>query len=228
MYNHDNIHFFMMSYWFLYWHFLAGHKSTLFWGMPCWIKGLALIFSLQSSDFRFRLYYHYKRQNIFFNFWDFGNTLLEGMCIRLTWPLYNHDMTQVMNMKEVLCMFMTTVIKCHSLSYVMFNAKMTFFDLPLPFPLTPPITKTSQTMSSSSNLLHIHYLCHVVIIKVSWLWRCHVSLLQVKCNQFFNDCYWDHFCIKYQNLNCFILTQSLDYYNNSMHYAYVIIVIIVT
>ncbi len=136
MYNHDNIHFFMMSYWFLYWHFLAGHKSTLFWGMPCWIKRLALIFSLQSSDFRFRLYYHYKRHIFFFNFWDFGNTLLEGVCIRLTWPLYNHDMTQVMNMKEVLCMFMTTVIKCHSLSYVMFNAKMTLFDLPLPFPLT--------------------------------------------------------------------------------------------
>ncbi len=34
-----------------------------------------------------------------------------------------------MNMKEVLCMFMTTVIKCHSLTYVIFNAKMTLFDL---------------------------------------------------------------------------------------------------
>ncbi len=31
-------------------------------------------------------------------------------------------MTHVMNMKEVLCMFMTTVIKCHLLSYVIFNA----------------------------------------------------------------------------------------------------------
>jgi len=29
----------------------------------------------------------------------------------------HHDMTYVMNMKEVLCMFMTTVIKCHLLNY---------------------------------------------------------------------------------------------------------------
>ncbi len=50
----------------------------------------------------------------------FDNTLLERVCIRLT---------HVMNMKEVLCMFMTTLIKCHSLSYVTFNAKMTLFDL---------------------------------------------------------------------------------------------------
>ncbi len=28
-----------------------------------------------------------------------------------------------------LCMFMTTVIKCHSLSYVIFNAKMTLFEM---------------------------------------------------------------------------------------------------
>ncbi len=66
----------------------------------------------------------------------FGNTLLEGVCIRLTWHLHNHDMTHVMNMNEVLCMFMTTVIKCYSLSYVIFNAKMTLFDLTLPLPLT--------------------------------------------------------------------------------------------
>jgi len=33
----------------------------------------------------------------------------------------------VMNMKEVLCMFMTTVIKCHSLNYDIFDANMRFF-----------------------------------------------------------------------------------------------------
>ncbi len=38
-------------------------------------------------------------------------------------------------------MFMTTVIKCHLLSYVIFYANMTLFDL------NQPITKTSQTMS---------------------------------------------------------------------------------
>jgi len=38
-----------------------------------------------------------------------GNTLLEGVCLRLTWHLH-HDMTYVLNMKEVLCMFVT---KCH-------------------------------------------------------------------------------------------------------------------
>ncbi len=39
-------------------------------------------------------------------------------------------------MKEVLCMFMPTVIKCHSLSYVIYNAKITLFYLTLPLPLT--------------------------------------------------------------------------------------------
>jgi len=59
----------------------------------------------------------------------FGHTLLEGMCMRLTWHLHNHDMTYVMNMLEVLCMFGTTVIKCHSLSYYIFNANMTLFEM---------------------------------------------------------------------------------------------------
>jgi len=45
-----------------------------------------------------------------------GNTLLEGVCIRLTWRLQNHDMTYVMNMKEVQL----------SLSVIdIFNANMT-------------------------------------------------------------------------------------------------------
>jgi len=46
---------------------------------------------------------------------NLGSTLLEGVCTRLTWHLHNHGMTYVMNMKDVL--FVTTVIKCHSLSY---------------------------------------------------------------------------------------------------------------
>jgi len=40
-------------------------------------------------------------------------------------------MTFVMNMKEVLSMFVTTVIKCHSLSYDIFNANMTLFEMSL-------------------------------------------------------------------------------------------------
>jgi len=39
-------------------------------------------------------------------------------------------MTYVMNM-EVLCMFVTSVIKCHSLSYDIFNANMTLFEMSL-------------------------------------------------------------------------------------------------
>ncbi len=35
-------------------------------------------------------------------------------------------------MKEVLCMFMTTAIKGHLHSCVIFNEMMTLFDLPLP------------------------------------------------------------------------------------------------
>jgi len=48
---------------------------------------------------------------------NLGNTLLD------------HDMTLVMNMKEVLCMFVTTVIKCHSLNYDILNANMTLFEM---------------------------------------------------------------------------------------------------
>jgi len=39
-------------------------------------------------------------------------------------------MTYVMNMKEVLCMFVTS-IKCHSLSYDILNANMTLFEMSL-------------------------------------------------------------------------------------------------
>jgi len=49
-----------------------------------------------------------------------GNTLLEGMCIRLIWHLHNHNTTRVYDN-----------IKCYSLSNVIFNAKMTLFDLTL-------------------------------------------------------------------------------------------------
>jgi len=38
-------------------------------------------------------------------------------------------MTHVINMKEVLCVFMTTVIKCHSLNYDIFNANMTLLEM---------------------------------------------------------------------------------------------------
>jgi len=38
-------------------------------------------------------------------------------------------MTHVMNMKEVLCTFVTTVIKCHSLSYDIFYANRTLLEM---------------------------------------------------------------------------------------------------
>jgi len=37
----------------------------------------------------------------------------------------------ITNMKEVLCMFMTTVIKWYSLNYDIFNANMTLFETSL-------------------------------------------------------------------------------------------------
>ncbi len=40
-------------------------------------------------------------------------------------------MTHVLNMKVLICMFMTAVIKCHSISYVICNAKMTLFEMSL-------------------------------------------------------------------------------------------------
>ncbi len=45
--------------------------------------------------------------------------------------VHKTEKTHDMNMKFFLCMFMTTVIKCNSLSYVIFNAKMTLFDMSL-------------------------------------------------------------------------------------------------
>jgi len=51
---------------------------------------------------------------------SFGNTLLEGACIRLTWHVHNHDTCE--EYEGGLCMFMTTVIKCHLLNYDIFNA----------------------------------------------------------------------------------------------------------
>jgi len=53
--------------------------------------------------------------------------------IILTW--------HVMNMKEVLCTFVTTVIKCHSLNYDIFNANMTLFEMSVSWQLD--ITKTT-------------------------------------------------------------------------------------
>jgi len=44
-------------------------------------------------------------------------------------------MTYVMNMKEVLCMFVTTVIKCHSLSYDIFNVRWLVLTLTVMKPL---------------------------------------------------------------------------------------------
>ncbi len=47
--------------------------------------------------------------------------------LHFTWiGVYKTDMTWHY---IFLCMFMTTVIKCHSLSYVSFNAKMTIFEM---------------------------------------------------------------------------------------------------
>jgi len=40
-------------------------------------------------------------------------------------------MTYVMNMKEVLCICVTAVIKFHLLSYDIFNANMTLFEMSL-------------------------------------------------------------------------------------------------
>jgi len=49
-----------------------------------------------------------------------------------------------MNMKEVLCMFVTAVIKCHSLNYDIFNANMTLFEMSFLYNLDiTDITKTT-------------------------------------------------------------------------------------
>jgi len=63
-----------------------------------------------------------------FPFWSLaGNTLLEGVCIRLTWHLHNRDTCHEYEGDFV----EVTVIKCHSLNYEIFNANMTLFEMSL-------------------------------------------------------------------------------------------------
>ncbi len=87
-------------------------------------------------------------------------------------------------MKVFLCMFMTIVIKCHSLSFVIFNEKMTLFEMSLLWAwvrgsvrsnnvifalkmTTEQITLIDSCPKHAYNLLHIHYMYHVMIMKVS-------------------------------------------------------------
>jgi len=50
-----------------------------------------------------------------------GNTLFEGVCIRLTWHIHNHDMTHVMNMKVFYaCLWQLSLSVIHSvMSFLM-------------------------------------------------------------------------------------------------------------
>ncbi len=83
-------------------------------------------------------------------------------------------------------MFMTTAIKCHSLSYVIFNAKMTLFEMSLLWArvrgrgrvrlglglcikndITERMTLNDSCHKHAEILLHIHDMCHVMIMKVS-------------------------------------------------------------
>ncbi len=88
-------------------------------------------------------------------------------------------------------MFMTTVIKCHSLSYVIFNAKMTLFDLTLTlihnkdssnnviFALTERMTLNDSCHKHAANLFHIHDMsCH----DCEGVMSVFCTPLQVKCN----------------------------------------------
>ena len=63
-------------------------------------------------------------------------------------------MIPVMNMKESLWMFMTVVIKCHSVNYDIFNAKLTWFGMSL---------LSTWHWSRQHNLL------------VSLLWQLHIN-----------------------------------------------------
>ncbi len=65
-----------------------------------------------------------------------------------------------MNMKEVLCMFMTPVIKCHSLSYVIFNAKMALFDLTLPLTLTHNKDISNNVIFALTERMTLNDNCH--------------------------------------------------------------------
>ncbi len=92
-----------------------------------------------------------------------------------------------MNMMVFLCMFMTTVIKCYSLSFVIFNEKMTLFEMSLLWAwvrgrsnnvifalkmTTEQITLIDSCPKHAYNLLHIHYMYHVSLMHTP---------LQVKC-----------------------------------------------
>jgi len=83
-----------------------------------------------------------KQSDVFFHesrFWiywsNIGNTLLEGVCIRLTWHLHTHDICY-----EYEGSFMH-VSQCHSLSYDILYTNMMLFEMSL---WQLDITKTTQ------------------------------------------------------------------------------------
>jgi len=82
-----------------------------------------------------------ENNQMFFNerFWiywsNIGNTLLEGVCIRLTWHLHTHDICY-----EYEGSFMH-VSQCHSLSYDILYTNMMLFEMSL---WQLDITKTTQ------------------------------------------------------------------------------------
>jgi len=89
-------------------------------------------------------------------------------------------MTHYINMKEVLCMFKTTVIKCLSLNYGSFNVNMTLFEMSLSWKLD--ISKTTQPVINMSYKWHSRLIIklkkalsfmgkHYIELSGGWFWH---------------------------------------------------------
>jgi len=93
-----------------------------------------------------------------------SNTLLEGVCIRLTWwQLHNNDMTYVC---LCLCMFVTTVIKCLSLNNDVLNANMTLFKMSLLWHID-----INQYIITCQCFCHDNLTLNQVKLSCGWFWH---------------------------------------------------------
>jgi len=106
--NQVSMHISFSLFWLFLW------LMALLQGFHSFSNSFVLLFQLHPSNFLFFLEFS-------FFLTLFVNTLFEGVCIRLTWHCHKHDTTPVMNMKESLWMFMTVVVKLHSVNYDTFS-----------------------------------------------------------------------------------------------------------
>ncbi len=131
----------------------------------------------------------------------FGITLLEGVCIRLTWHLHNHNMTHVSWLWR--CHVMIMKVSCHDYEGVMswlwrchvMIMKVSCHDYEgvMSWLWRCHVMIMKVSCHDYEGVMLWLWRCHVMIMKVSyydyegvmsWLWRCHVMIMKVSCHDY--------------------------------------------